>query len=63
MRIGSLAIPFVLEGMQPGESRSLAQTVSVNHLDDPSDQRYAGSLTGTYTYVGRYEVKVPASSR
>ena len=56
------ANPFVLEGMKPGESRSLAQKVSVNYLDDPADQRYAGSLTGTYTYVGSYQVTVPAGS-
>ena len=56
------ANPFVLEGMAPGQSRSLTQKVSVNYLDDPSDQRYSGSLTGTYTYVGTYQVTVPAGS-
>jgi len=56
------ANPFVLEGMQPGESRNLSQQVSVNYLDDPSDQRYAGSLTGTYTYLGNYQVTVPAGT-
>jgi hypothetical protein len=54
------ANPFVLSGMKPGESRKLSQTVSVNYLDDPTDQRYSGSLTGTFTYVGTYEVTVPA---
>ena len=34
----------------------------MNYLDDPSDQRYSGSLTGTYTYVGTYQVTVPAGS-
>ncbi|HEY8154924.1 MAG TPA: hypothetical protein VII72_12420 [Myxococcota bacterium] len=56
------ANPFVLEGMTPGESRPLSQKVSVNYLDDPTDQRYAGSLTGTYTYVGNYQLTVPAGS-
>ena len=56
------ANPFVLEGMAPGQSRPLSQKVSVNYLDDPSDQRYSGSLTGTYTYVGTYQVTVPAGS-
>jgi hypothetical protein len=56
------ANPFVLEGLTPGESRSLSQQISVNYLDDPSDQRYSGSLTGTYTYVGTYQVKVPAGT-
>ena len=48
--------------MQPGEARSYTQQVSVNYLDDPSDQRYSGSLTGTYTYVGTYQVTVPAGT-
>jgi len=56
------ANPFVLEGMAPGESRSLTQKVSVNYLDDPTDQRYSGALTGTYTYVGTYQLTVPAGS-
>ncbi len=56
------ANPFVPKGMQPGESRTYTQQVSVNYLDDPSDQRYSGSLTGTYTYVGTYQVTVPAGT-
>ncbi len=56
------ANPFVLQGMQPGESRNLTQKVSVNYLDDPSDQRYSGTLNGTYTYVGTYQVTVPAGT-
>jgi hypothetical protein len=56
------ANPFVLKGMAPGESRSLTQKVSVNYLDNPSDQRYGGTLTGTYTHLGMHEVKVPAGS-
>jgi hypothetical protein len=53
------ANPFVLKGMKPGESRSYSQQVSVVELDDPTDQEYSGSLNGTYTYVGAYQVKVP----
>jgi hypothetical protein len=34
------ANPFLLKGMRPGEARPLTQTVSVNHLDDPADQKY-----------------------
>lgn len=54
------ANPFVPRGMQPGETRSYSQQVSVNYLDDPTDQRYSGTLNGTYTYVGTYQVTVPA---
>jgi hypothetical protein len=56
------ANPFVLTGMKPGESRSFSQQVSVNYLDDPTDQRYSGQLDGTYTYVGTYQVSVPAGT-
>ncbi len=54
--------PFVPKGMQPGETRTYSQRVSVNYLDDPSDQKYSGSVTGTYTYVGTYQVTVPAGT-
>lgn len=56
------ANPFIPKGMQPGETRSYTQQVSVNYLDDPSDQRYSGSINGTYTYVGTYQVTVPAGT-
>jgi hypothetical protein len=56
------ANPFVPQGMQPGETRSYSQQVSVNYLDDPTDQRYSGNLNGTYTYVGTYQVTVPAGT-
>jgi len=56
------ANPFLVEGMKPGESRSFTQKVAVNYLDDPTDQRYSGSLEGTYTYLGTYQVTVPAGT-
>lgn len=56
------ANPFVPKGIQPGETRTYSQQVSVNYLDDPADQKYSGSLTGTYTYVGTYQVTVPAGT-
>lgn len=60
--VSTPANPFITKGMQPGETRSYSQQVSVNYLDDPSDQRYSGSLNGTYTYVGTYQVTVPAGT-
>jgi hypothetical protein len=60
--ISTPANPFVPKGMQPGDTRSYSQQVSVNYLDDPADQRYSGSLSGTYTYVGTYQVTVPAGT-
>jgi hypothetical protein len=56
------ANPFVLTGMGPGESRSFSQTVSVNYLDDPTRRDWGGSLNATYTYVGTYQVRVPAGT-
>ena len=53
---------FVLKGMQPGDSRPFAQKVSVNYLDQPDKQDWGGSLSGTFTYVGAYEVTVPAGT-
>jgi hypothetical protein len=54
--------PFMVKGMKPGESRSYTQRVRVDALDDPEDQKYTGVLNGTYTYVGTYQVKVPAGT-
>jgi len=56
------ANPFIPKGMQPGESRTYTQQVRVNYLDDPSDQRYSGTINGTYTYLGTYQVTVPAGT-
>ena len=56
------ASPFLPSGMQPGETRTLSQSVSVNYLDDPTDQDYSGNLTTAFTYVGTYQVTVPAGT-
>ena len=56
------ANPFVLKGMHPGEMRSYTQQVAVLALDNPADQKYSGSLKGSYTYVGTYQVTVPAGT-
>jgi hypothetical protein len=48
--------------MQPSETRSYSQQVSVVALDNPADQEYSGSLNGTYTYVGTYAMTVPAGT-
>jgi hypothetical protein len=56
------ANPFLLKGMRPGETRSYTQHVSVVALDNPADQEYSGDLSGTFTYVGTYQVTVPAGT-
>lgn len=54
--------PFVLTGMNPGQSRSFRQKVTVNYLDDPTKRDWGGKLNATYTYVGTYGVTVPAGA-
>jgi hypothetical protein len=54
--------PFIVKGMAPGDTRHVDQKVSVMYLDDPADQRYAGTLSGDFTYVGTYQLTVPAGS-
>lgn len=56
------ANPFVIKGIKPGETRTFSQTVSVNYLDDPAKQDYSGTLNASYTYVGTYQVTVPAGT-
>ncbi|MGO9603192.1 MAG: hypothetical protein ACLQAT_07300 [Candidatus Binataceae bacterium] len=60
--VSTPANPFVPKGMNPGETRSFSQSISVNYLDNPSDQRYSGTVAGTYTYLGTYQVTVPAGT-
>jgi hypothetical protein len=54
--------PFLLNGMKPGSTRTFKQTVAVNYLDDPNDRRYSGTLNAKYTYVGTYQITVPAGT-
>jgi len=56
------ATPFVTKGMKPGDSVTLSQAVLVNYLDNPSKQDHSGNLTTTQTYVGTYQVTVPAGT-
>lgn len=56
------ANPFLPKGMKPGETRSYSQKVVVNYLDDPTDQRYSGKVKSSYTYLGTYQVTVPAGT-
>ena len=56
------ANPFVLTSLKPGESRSFRQKVSVNYLDDPTRRDWGGRLNATYTYVGTYQLTLPAGT-
>jgi hypothetical protein len=53
---------FVTNGMKPGETRTVSQTISVRYLDDINDEQWSGKLKSDYTYVGTYRVTVPAGT-
>lgn len=54
--------PIVVRGMKPGSSRSATIDVEVFDLSAPSKEKDSGSLEVKLTYIGAYEVKVPAGS-
>ncbi len=54
--------PVILAGFKPGQSKRLTIEVKVYDLDDPDDITHTGELTLTYTYVGAYELNVPAGT-
>ena len=60
--VSTPANPFLLKGMKPGETRKFEQKVEVDYLDDPARLDYSGTMNGEYTYVGTYEVTVPAGT-
>jgi len=60
--VSTPATPFVTNGIKPGDSVTLSQAVSVSYLDNPSKQDHSGNLTTTQTYVGTYQVTVPAGT-
>ncbi len=54
--------PFLLKGAQAGVPQTFTVAVSVYDLGDTSTVTHTGSLALTYTYLGRYQVNVPAGS-
>ena len=54
--------PLLIAGMNAGDSKSVTLKVSVYDLGDPSDLEHQGSLDVTLTYVGAYQVTVPAGT-
>ena len=52
--------PLWLSNLKPGDVRRSNHNVKVYDLSDPKDVSYRGSLNLVYTYVGAYEVTVPA---
>lgn len=54
--------PLLIAGLTPGESRQFPVQVQVSDLSDPTDITHTGSLNITYTYIGAYNVTVPAGT-
>lgn len=52
--------PVMFDGMRPGEKSEVETDIKVYDLHDPTDEKYKGHLKIVYTYVGAYEVTVPA---
>lgn len=54
--------PVLTPGMQPGVPQTLTLQVNVFDIGDPGTVTHTGSLTATVTYLGRYQVTVPAGT-
>lgn len=54
--------PIYVSGMKPGDSKKLKIDVKVYDLSDPTDITHSGALDLTYSYIGAYEVTVPAGT-
>lgn len=54
--------PIYIAGLKPGESKTFKIAVKVYDLSDPKDVTHSGSLDLTYSYIGAYEVTVPAGT-
>jgi hypothetical protein len=54
--------PIILPGMNPGDSKHMKTTVKVYDLSHPDHLAHEGFMNITYSYVGAYEVKVPAGT-
>jgi hypothetical protein len=54
--------PIYVSGMNPGDSKQIKIDVKVYDLSDLKDVSHSGSLDLTYSYLGAYEVTVPAGT-
>lgn len=54
--------PILRKGMEPGSSVQLTINVGVYDLSNPSQESHSGQLNLTYSYVGAYEITVPAGT-
>lgn len=54
--------PVLVPNMQPGVPLTTTLQVAVSDLSDPGTVTHTGTLTQTTTYLGRYQVTVPAGT-
>jgi hypothetical protein len=54
--------PMILQGMNPGDTKLMKTNVKVYDLSHPDHLTHKGFMSITYSYVGCYEVKVPAGT-
>lgn len=54
--------PLLIAGMNAGDTITKTVNVNVYDLSDPSDLEHQGSLDMTLTYIGAYQVTVPAGT-
>ncbi|MCG6981793.1 MAG: hypothetical protein LJE88_10310 [Deltaproteobacteria bacterium] len=54
--------PITLPGMNPGDTKLMKTDVKVYDLSHPDHLAHKGFMNITYSYVGAYEVKVPAGT-
>ena len=53
-------LPIMFDGMKTGDSSQVETVVKVYALHDPTHLKYKGQLKVTHTYLGAYEITVPA---
>jgi hypothetical protein len=58
----SPAEPILTNGMNPGDSQNVTIAVNVYDLSSPQEVSHTGSLNLEFTYIGAYQVTVPAGS-
>jgi len=51
---------IMFDGMKPGETSQAETVIKIYALHDPTDLKYQGRLKVTHTYLGAFEITVPA---
>jgi hypothetical protein len=54
--------PLIISGLAPGQSEEQTISVSVAEIAKPAKIDYTGTLKVTYSYLGRFRIKIPAGT-